>query len=154
LRFCAAAKLAKDANLNLLLGLFLYLGHDDWTANDFQHFVKPAVARGNIEGILVGNEDPDMIGSSIIQKYPQQAKRDFPHTQGGTSQHRGYGDWLAHHLRSDRLTPLSSLNQQRAGLSRARNRLGPGAASRTVYSQHVRRSLRRRFRLALQLPLR
>ena len=27
-------KIAKDANLNLLLGLYLFDGHDDWTADN------------------------------------------------------------------------------------------------------------------------
>jgi exo-beta-1,3-glucanase (GH17 family) len=67
---------AKVANLNLLLGLFLFPGHDDWTDGDYQRFVKPAVARGNIEGVLVGNEDPDMIGYGIIPKYLKQAKSE------------------------------------------------------------------------------
>ena len=80
------AGVAKDANLNLLLGLFLFPGHDDWTAGDYQRFVKPAVARGNIEGIRVGNEDPDMTGFGIIPKFLQQARSDFPQTPVGTSQ--------------------------------------------------------------------
>ncbi len=79
-------KVASDANLSLLLGLFLFPGHDDWTDGDYQGFVKPAVARGNIEGVLVGNEDADMIGYGIIPKYLQQAKSDFPQMPVGTSQ--------------------------------------------------------------------
>ena len=91
-------KVAKDANLNLLLGLFLFPGHDDWTDGDYQRFVKPAVARGNIEGILVENEDPDMIGYGIIPEYLQQAKSDFP--QVGTSQISSFwfSDGRAEHL--------------------------------------------------------
>ena len=96
-------KVAKEANLNLLLGLFLYPGHDDWTANDYQRFVKPAVARGNIEGVLIGNEDPDMIGSSIIPKYLRQAKSNFPQTPAGTSQTSTF--WLSDR-RAEQLLPL------------------------------------------------
>jgi exo-beta-1,3-glucanase (GH17 family) len=88
-----AGKVAKDTNLNLLLGLFPYPGHDDWTAGDYERFVKPAVARGNIEGILIGNEDPDMIGSGIIPKYLRQVKTDFPHLPVGTSQTSAF--WLS-----------------------------------------------------------
>jgi hypothetical protein len=47
-------KVAKDANLNLLLGLFLFPGHDDWTAGNYQDFVKPAVARGTSRASLSG----------------------------------------------------------------------------------------------------
>jgi exo-beta-1,3-glucanase (GH17 family) len=96
-------KVAKDANLNLLLGLFLFPGHDDWTDGDYQRFVKPAVARGNIEGVLVGNEDPDMIGYGIIPKYLKQAKSDFPQTPVGTSQTSTF--WLSDG-RAEQLLPL------------------------------------------------
>jgi exo-beta-1,3-glucanase (GH17 family) len=71
----------------------LFPGHDDWTADNYKGFVQPAVARGNIEGVLVGNEDPDMIGYGIIPKYLQQAKSDFPHTPVGTSQTATF--WLS-----------------------------------------------------------
>jgi exo-beta-1,3-glucanase (GH17 family) len=96
-------RLAKDANLNLLLGLFLFPGHDDWTAGNYQDFVKPAVARGNIDGILVGNEDPDMIGYGIIPKYLKQAKSDFPQIPVGTSQTSNF--WLSDG-RAEQLLPL------------------------------------------------
>ena len=59
-------KVAKDANLNLLLGLFLFDGQNDWTAGNYENFVKPAAARGNVAGILVGNEDPQMIDNGIL----------------------------------------------------------------------------------------
>jgi hypothetical protein len=49
-------KIAKDVDLKLLLGLFLFESHPDWTGDNYNQFVKPAVARGNIAGILVGNE--------------------------------------------------------------------------------------------------
>jgi exo-beta-1,3-glucanase (GH17 family) len=96
-------KVAKDANLNLLLGLFLFPGPDDWTDGDYQRFVMPAVARGNIEGVLVGNEDPDMIGYGIIPKYLKQTKSDFPQTPVGTSQTSTF--WLSDG-RAEQLLPL------------------------------------------------
>jgi len=96
-------EVAKDANLNLLLGLFLFPGHDDWTDSNYQSFVKPAVKRGNIEGVLVGNEDPDMIGYGIIPKYLKQAKSDFPQTPVGTSQTSTF--WLSDG-RAEQLLPL------------------------------------------------
>jgi hypothetical protein len=34
-------KLAKDAGLNLMLGLFLFDGHPDWIEGNYQQFVKP-----------------------------------------------------------------------------------------------------------------
>ncbi len=96
-------KVASDANLSLLLGLFLFPGHDDWTDGDYQGFVKPAVARGNIEGVLVGNEDADMIGYGIIPKYLQQAKSDFPQMPVGTSQTSSF--WLSD-ARAEQILPL------------------------------------------------
>jgi hypothetical protein len=72
-------KIAKDANLALLLGLFLFDGHPDWIAGNYEQFVKPAVARGNIAGILIGNEDPQMIDT--VTQYMSRAKgtsRRFP----------------------------------------------------------------------------
>jgi exo-beta-1,3-glucanase (GH17 family) len=96
-------KVARDVNLNLLLGLFLFPGHDDWTAANYQDFIKPAVARGNIDGILVGNEDPDMIGYGIIPKFLQQAKSDFPQIPVGTSQTSNF--WLSDG-RAAQLLPL------------------------------------------------
>lgn len=98
-----AGKVARDASLNLLLGLFPYPRHDDWTASDYQRFVRPAVARGNVEGILVGNEDPDMISSGIIPEYLRQAKADFPRVPVGTSQTSAF--WLSDG-RAGQLLPL------------------------------------------------
>jgi glucan 1,3-beta-glucosidase len=83
-------KIAKDANLTLLLGLFLFDGHPDWIAGNYDQFVKPAVARGNITAILIGNEDPQMIDT--ITQYLQKAKADFPQIPIGTSQTIGF--WL------------------------------------------------------------
>src|SRR5260370_446814 len=63
-------KIAKDVGLNLLLGLFLFESHPDWTAGNYDQFVKPAVARRNIAGILVGNEDPQMMDKGIVPQVP------------------------------------------------------------------------------------
>jgi hypothetical protein len=43
-------KAAKDANLIALLGLFLFDGHPDWTAANYDQFVKPAPARRQHRG--------------------------------------------------------------------------------------------------------
>jgi exo-beta-1,3-glucanase (GH17 family) len=95
-------KVAKDANLNLLLGLYVF-DNDQWTAGNYKDFVKPAVARGNIDGMLVGNEDPQMVDSGIIAKYLRQAKSDFPRTPVGTSQRSHF--WLSDR-RAGQLLPL------------------------------------------------
>jgi exo-beta-1,3-glucanase (GH17 family) len=84
-------KVAKDANLTLLLGLYLFDDHPDWIAGNYDQFVKPAVGRGNVEGILVGNEDPQMIDT--ITQYLGRAKADFPGTPVGTSQKIDF--WLS-----------------------------------------------------------
>jgi len=94
-------KIAKDANLILLLGLFLFDGHPDWIAGNYDQFVKPAVARGNIAGILIGNEDPQMI--DIITQYLGKAKADFPQIPIGTSQTIDF--WL-YDGRAAQLLPL------------------------------------------------
>ena len=94
-------KIAKDANLILLLGLFLFDGHPDWIAGNYDQFVKPAVARGNIAGILIGNEDPQMI--DIITQYLGKAKADFPQIPVGTSQTIDF--WLSDG-RAAQLLPL------------------------------------------------
>jgi exo-beta-1,3-glucanase (GH17 family) len=94
-------KIAKDANLILLLGLFLFDGHPDWIAGNYDQFVKPAVARGNIAGILIGNEDPQMI--DIITQYLGKAKADFPQIPIGSSQTIGF--WLSDG-RAAQLLPL------------------------------------------------
>jgi len=77
-------KLAKEAGLTLLLGLFLFEDHPDWIAANYEQFVKPAVARGNIAGLLVGNEDPQMI--ETITQYLSRAKADLPNLPLGTAQ--------------------------------------------------------------------
>ena len=94
-------KIAKDTNLILLLGLFLFDGHPDWIAGNYDQFVKPAVARGNIAGILIGNEDPQMI--DIITQYLSKAKADFPQIPIGTSQTIDF--WLSDG-RAAQLLPL------------------------------------------------
>ena len=94
-------KIAKDVNLKLLLGLFLFDGHPDWIAGNYDQFVKPAVARGNITGILIGNEDPQMIDT--ITQYLGKARADFPQVPVGTSQTIGF--WLSDG-RTAQLLPL------------------------------------------------
>ncbi len=94
-------KIAKEANLILLLGLFLFDGHPDWIAGNYDQFVKPAVARGNIAGILIGNEDLQMI--DVITQYLGKAKADFPQIPIGTSQTIGF--WLSDG-RAAQLLPL------------------------------------------------
>ena len=84
-------KIAKDTDLALLLGLFLFDGHPDWIAGNYEQFVQPAIARGNIAGLLIGNEDPQMMDT--VAQYLGQAKRDFPQVPVGTSQTTGF--WLS-----------------------------------------------------------
>src|SRR5437016_976918 len=66
-------KIAKDTDLALLLGLFLFDGHPDWIAENYEQFVQPAVARGNIAGLLIGNEDPQMMDTDGAVPGPGQA---------------------------------------------------------------------------------
>jgi exo-beta-1,3-glucanase (GH17 family) len=94
-------KLAKDAGLNLMLGLFLFDGHPDWIEGNYQQFVKPAAARGNITAILIGNEDPQMIDA--ITQYLRKAKADLPQVPVGTSQTIAF--WLTDG-RAAQLLPL------------------------------------------------
>ena len=84
-------KIANDADLRLLLGLFLFEGHPDWIEGNYDQFVKPAAARGNVAAILIGNEDPQML--DLITQYARKAKADFPQTPVGTSQTSGF--WLS-----------------------------------------------------------
>jgi len=91
-------KIAKDAGLELLLGLFLFDGHPDWTAGNYEQFVKPAVARRNVVGILIGNENPQMIDT--IKQYLVKARADFPQIPVGTSQTINF--WLS----DNRAAPL------------------------------------------------
>jgi len=94
-------KIAKDAGLTALLGLFLFDGHPDWIAGNYDQFVKPAPARGNIAGILIGNEDPQMMDT--LTQYLGKAKADFPGTAVGTSQTIDF--WLSDG-RANNLLPL------------------------------------------------
>src|SRR5262245_66294973 len=56
-------QVAKDVNLSTLLGLYLFERNPEWISDNYARFVKPAVARGNVAGILIGNEDPEMMGA-------------------------------------------------------------------------------------------
>ena len=67
-----------------MLGFFLFDGHSDWIEGNYQQFVKPAVARGNITAILIGNEDPQM--TDTITQYLQKAKANFLRVPVATSQ--------------------------------------------------------------------
>jgi hypothetical protein len=106
-------KLAKDAGLNLMLSLFLFDGHPDWIEGNYQQFVKPAVARGNITAILIGNEDPQMIDT--ITQYLQKAKADLPQVPVGTSQTIGF--WLTD-SRAAQLLPVSTSTPPGTGRER------------------------------------
>jgi hypothetical protein len=70
-------KIAKDAGLTALLGLFLFDGHPDWIAGNYDQFVKPAPARGNIAG---AQED--------ARRASQGSPRRHHHPQG-LLHHRG-----------------------------------------------------------------
>src|SRR5260370_37883259 len=63
-------KIAKDVELNLLLGLFLFQSHPDWTAGNYDQFVKPAVARAEIAGPLFRKEDPHKTRNSTAPPNP------------------------------------------------------------------------------------
>ncbi len=96
-------QVAKDNNLSLLLGLYLFDSHSDWIASNYDQFVKPAVGRGNIVGILIGNEDPQMIDNGIMAQYLGKVKSDLPQTPVGTSQTSDF--WLSDG-RAGQLLPL------------------------------------------------
>ena len=84
-------KVGRDNDLTLLLGLYLFDGHPDWVADNYDQFVKPAVGRGNITAILIGNEDPQMIDT--LTQYLGQVKSDSPQIPVGTSQTSDF--WLS-----------------------------------------------------------
>lgn len=84
-------KVAADVGLKVLLGLYLYQGHPDWIAGDYDQFVKPAVSRGNVIGILIGNEDSDQLAT--VRQYLTKAKADFPATPVSSSQTANF--WLS-----------------------------------------------------------
>jgi len=83
-------KVAADVGLEVLLGLYLYPDHPDWIAKDYDQFVKPAISRGNVIGILIGNEDSDQLAT--VKDYLTKARSDFPQTPVGSSQTAGF--WL------------------------------------------------------------
>lgn len=84
-------KVAADVGVRVLLGLYLYNGHPDWVANDYEQFVKPAARRGNVIGILIGNEDSDQLAT--IKEYLNRVRSDFPGTPVSSSQTAGF--WLS-----------------------------------------------------------
>lgn len=84
-------KVAADTGIKVLLGLYLYDNHPDWIANDYDQFVKPAVGRGNVVGILIGNEDSDQLAT--IKHYLNKVRSDFPQTPVSSSQTAGF--WLS-----------------------------------------------------------
>jgi exo-beta-1,3-glucanase (GH17 family) len=90
-----------DLGLRVLNSLFLFDGHPDWIENNYVQFLKPALARGNVIGVLIGNEDPDKL-ATIIQ-YVQRVKQDFPQTPVSTAQTTGF--WLAD-SRASQILPL------------------------------------------------
>ncbi|MFO0998566.1 MAG: hypothetical protein U1F33_17995 [Alphaproteobacteria bacterium] len=83
-------KATRAAGLGVLLALFPFPGHDDWTAENYAAFVKPAVAGSNVRALLVGNEDPEMLAT--IATYLGRAKADFPALPRGTAQTSAF--WL------------------------------------------------------------
>ncbi len=83
-------KVAADAGLKVLLGLYLFNDHPDWTATNYEKFVKPAVGRGNVVGVLIGNEDSDQLAT--IQDYLNKTRSDFPDTPVSSSETAGF--WL------------------------------------------------------------
>lgn len=94
-------KVAADAGVNVLLGLYLFKNHPEWTANSYEHFVTPAMGRGNVTGLLVGNEDSDQL--TAIKEYLTKARSDFPRTPVSSSQTAGF--WLTDPRAAD-LLPL------------------------------------------------
>ena len=83
-------KIAADVGMKVLVGLYLYPNQPDWIAKDYEQFVKPAVSRGNVIGVLIGNEDSDKLAT--VKDYLTKAKADFPQTPVSTSQTAGF--WL------------------------------------------------------------
>lgn len=84
-------EVAADVGLKVLLGLYLYRDNPDWIAKDYERFVKPAVGRGNVIGLLVGNEDTNQLAT--VKDYLIKARADFPQTPVGSSQTTGF--WLS-----------------------------------------------------------
>jgi glucan 1,3-beta-glucosidase len=94
-------KVAADVGIKMLVGLYLYPGHPDWIAKDYNQFVKPAVSRGNVIGVIIGNEDSDQLAT--VKDYLSKARSDFPQTPVSSSQTAGF--WLTD-PRADEILPL------------------------------------------------
>ena len=94
-------QIAYGLGLKVLNSLFLFDSHPDWIENNYLQFLKPSVARGNVIGVLIGNEDPDKL-ATIIQ-YVRLVKQDFPQIPVGTAQTSGF--WLAD-SRASQILPL------------------------------------------------
>ncbi len=80
----SVSKLTNQLGLKVYLGLFLFPGHNDWTADNYANYVKPAVARGNISALIVGNEDPQDL--ALILSYLDKARTDFPKLPASSAQ--------------------------------------------------------------------
>jgi exo-beta-1,3-glucanase (GH17 family) len=84
-------QIAYNLGLQMLDSLFLFEGHHpDWVEGNYVQFLKPAIARGNVLGVLIGNEDIDQFAT--ILQYLQRVKQDFPQTPVSTAQTSGF--WL------------------------------------------------------------
>jgi hypothetical protein len=59
-------KAAKDANLMALLGLFLFDGHPDWIAANYDQFVRPGPARGHPLAPLGGSAKLGLEGGHTV----------------------------------------------------------------------------------------
>jgi exo-beta-1,3-glucanase (GH17 family) len=96
-------KIAKDVDLKLLLGLFLFdpirTGPPATTINSSSRRWRAATSRA----FLVGNEDPQMIDNGIVPQYLRQVRTDFPQIPVGTSQRSNF--WLSD-ARAEQLVPL------------------------------------------------
>jgi exo-beta-1,3-glucanase (GH17 family) len=77
-------KITNQLGLKVYLGLFLFPGHNDWTAENYANYVKPAVARGNVSALIVGNEDPQDL--ALILSYLDKAHTDFPKLPASSAQ--------------------------------------------------------------------
>jgi hypothetical protein len=83
-------QIAYQVGLKVLDSLSLFEGqHADWIEGNYVQFLKPAIARGNVLGVLIGNEDLDQFAT--ILQYLQRVKQDFPQTPVSTAQHRSGG---------------------------------------------------------------
>lgn len=65
----------QNNNIDVLLGLYIFEGHNDWTQNNYDLFIKPYLKSGkNLTAVIVGNEDPQYI--EIIKTYINLVKQD------------------------------------------------------------------------------